>query len=31
LATGCEVPFSTKKENLKAFIEEGKKWGKYRF
>lgn len=31
LATGCEVPFSTPKENLFAFIEEGKKWGRYEF
>ncbi len=31
LATGCEVPFSTPKENLLAFIEEGKRWGRYKF
>lgn len=31
LATGCEVPFSTPKENLITFIEEGKRWGRYKF
>lgn len=31
LATGCEVPFSTPKENLFALIEEGKIFGKYNF
>jgi len=31
LATGCEVPFLTPKENLKTFIEEGKNFGRYLF